>query len=99
MTAEDAFKAASLAARGKAEWPSRPVFWSAVRFGMKAVEAAHWADAEERWSALWRVAVAEHLPPIPDAPLVGAPPSVVQAKTHLARMHEIVGSRRQDVLR
>jgi hypothetical protein len=99
MTAEEAFNAAVLVACGKGEWPSRAVFWSAVRFGMKAVEAARWADAEERWSALWQVAVAEHLPPIPEAPLVGAPASVVQAKTHLARMHEIVGSRRQDVLR
>ncbi len=99
MTAEEAFDAAVLAACGKREWPSRAVFWSAVRFGMKAVEAAPWADAEDRWSALWRVAVVEHLPPIPEAPLVGAPASVVQAKTHLARMHEIVGSRRPDVLR
>jgi len=99
MTAEKAFKAAGLAARGNGEWPSRAVFWSAVRFGMKAVEAARWADAEERWSALWRVAVAEHLPPIPEAPLVGAPSAVVQAERQLARMREIVGSRRQDVLR
>ncbi|CAJ0859790.1 hypothetical protein [Ralstonia flatus] len=99
MTAEEAFNAAALAACGKGEWPSRAVFWSAVRFGMKAVEAARWADAEERWSALWRIAEVEHLPPIPQAPLMGAPASVVQAKTHLARMHEIVGSRRPDVLR
>jgi len=99
MTAEEAFDAARLAASGKGEWPSRAVFWSAVRFGIKAVEAARWADAEERWSALWQVAVAEHLPPIPDAPLVGAPAAVVQAERQLARMREIVGSRRQDVLR
>lgn len=99
MTAEEAFNAAVLAACGKGEWPSRAVFWSAVRFGMRAVEAARWADAEERWSALWRVAVVEHLPPIPDAPLVGAPPSAVRAKTHLGRMYQIMGSRRPDVLR
>ncbi|MCO5411175.1 hypothetical protein [Ralstonia mojiangensis] len=99
MTAEEAFNAAALAACGKGEWPSRAVFWSAVRFGMRAVEAARWAGAAHRWSALWRVAVEEHLPPIPEAPLVGAPPSVVQAEQQLARMREIVGSRRQDVLR
>lgn len=99
MTAEEAFNAAVLAACGKGEWPSRAVFWSAVRFGMRAVEAARWADAEERWSALWRVAVVEHLPPIPEAPLVGALPSVVRAKTHLGRMYQIMGSRRPDVLR
>ena len=99
MTAEEAFNAAALAACGKGEWPSRAVFWSAVRFGMKAVEAARWADAEERWSAQWRVAVAEHLPPIPEAPLVGAPPSMVRAETHLGRMYQIMGSRRPDVLR
>ncbi|CAJ0734878.1 hypothetical protein R16034_00029 [Ralstonia edaphis] len=99
MTAEEAFNAAALAACGKVEWASRAVFWSAVRFGMKAVEVARWADAEERWSALWWVAVVEHLPPIPEAPLVGASPSVMRAKTHLGRMYQIMGARRPDVLR
>lgn len=54
-------------------------------------------DAAERWTALWEIAVREHLAPIPGAPDLGAPPSVAAAERGLAHMGAIVEGRGKNV--
>lgn len=77
---------------GGDRWTSRVAFWTAVRLGpdLASVEPT----VVERWTALWEIAVREHLAPIPGAPDVGAPPSVAAAERGLAHMRAIVGSRK-----
>ncbi|CCF97594.1 MULTISPECIES: hypothetical protein [Ralstonia solanacearum species complex] len=74
-------------------WSSRAVFWTAVRAGANAL-GRPWAEVAERWARLWAVAVAEHLPPIPGAEHIGAPPSQAAAEQALSTMKSMVGRHR-----
>lgn len=97
MTPEQAFAEAveqmPRRASGADKWSSRAVFWAAVRVGAVAL-AKPWADVRDRWSQVWAVACEEHLPPIPGAAHVGAPPSQAAAEQALSAMKSVVGSHR-----
>jgi hypothetical protein len=94
MTPEQAFAEAVAQmprrAGGAATWSSRAVFWTAVRAGA-ATLAMPWEAARDRWTQLWAIACEEHLPPIPGAAHVGAPPSQAAAERALSAVKSIVG--------
>lgn len=75
---------------GNDTWSSRAVFWAAVRAGHDTL-ASPWEEASERWGRLWAVACDEHLPPIPGAAHIGAPPSQAVAASAISEMKSIVG--------
>ena len=97
MTPEQAFAEAAEQMPRRAVcadvWTSRAVFWAAVRAGA-ATLAKPWADVRDRWAQLWAVACEEHLPPIPGAAHVGAPPSQAAAERGLSELKSIVGIHR-----
>lgn len=97
MTPEQAFAEAveqmPRRASGTDAWTSRAVFWAAVRAGA-ATLAQPWSDVHDRWAQLWAVASEEHLPPIPGAAHIGAPPSLAVAERGLSEIKSMVGLNR-----
>jgi hypothetical protein len=97
MTPEQAFAEAveqmPRRASGTDAWTSRAVFWTAVRAGA-ATLAQPWADVHNQWARLWAVASEEHLPPIPGAAHIGAPPSLAAAERGLSEIKSMVGLNR-----